>query len=393
MTDLAWLAASFSEALRAAEIPVAAEASGRLVQAIALLNPMTVSDLYWAARITLVTDSDQLATFDRVFEQIFGGIADTAGNRGDKAAPRLPRRSGDSSGDPRGRLVGESSDPRLGRSGISIGQRSNEGAGEDAEEREVRLATASREERLAASDFGDLDPDELADLHRLMRRLRLSPPLRRGRRSRRHQKGDRLDIRATLRASHRTGGDPVVQVRRRRVPRPRRVVVLCDISGSMEPYARAYLGFLHAAAGASNAEVFTFATRLTRLTQSLKVRAPQLALARAAAVTPDWRGGTRLGETLKTFIDEYGRRGMARSAVVVIVSDGWEATDPELVGEQMARLSRLAFRVVWVNPRRADTRYAPLVAGMAAALPYCDVFVSGNSLAALEEVADAIARA
>jgi len=390
LTDLAWMAASFSDALRGAEMPVAAEGSGRLVQAIGLLNPITVSDLYWAARITLVTDRDQLATFDRVFEQIFGGFVDAAGNRGDQAAPRLPRRSHDSSS-PRG-LPTEPLEPHLGRSGISIGSRSNDGS-EEPEEHDVRLATASREERLAVTDFGDLDPDELADLHRLMRRLRLAPPMRRGRRSRRHQKGDRLDIRATLRASHRTGGDPVVQVRRRRVPKPRRVVVLCDISGSMEPYAKAYLGFLHAAVGGSSAEVFTFATRLTRLTQSLKVAAPQLALARAAAVTPDWRGGTRLGETLKAFIDLYGRRGMARSAVVVIVSDGWEATDPELVGEQMARLSRLAFRVVWVNPRRADARYAPLAAGMAAALPYCDVFVSGHSLAALDEVVDAIARA
>ncbi len=393
MTDLAWLAASFSDALRSAEMPVAAEGSGRFVRAIELLGPITVSDLYWAARITLVTDTDQLTTFDRVFEQIFGGIVDAAGNRGDQAAPRLPRPSEDPSSQPRGRLSKERSEPHLGRSGISIGSRANEQDSTEAEARDVRLTTASREERLAVTDFGELDPAELAELHRLMSRLRLSPPLRRGRRSRRHEKGDRLDIRATLRASHRTGGDPVVQVRRRRVPRPRRVVVLCDISGSMEPYAKAYLGFLHAAAGGSRAEVFTFATRLTRLTQSLKVPAPDVALARAAALTPDWRGGTRLGETLKAFIDTHGRRGMARSAVVVIVSDGWEASDPELVGEQMARLSRLAFRVVWVNPRRADTRYAPLVAGMAAALPYCDVFVSGHSLAALDEVVDAIARA
>jgi len=284
-------------------------------------------------------------------------------------------------------------EPHIGSPGISVGASAAEDAAEETNESDVRLTTASRAERLAVTDFSDLDSDELADLYRLMRRLRLSPPSRRGRRSRRHLQGDRLDVRATLRRSHRTGGDPVVQVRRRRVPRPRRLVVLCDISGSMEPYARAYLRFLHAAVGASDAEVFTFATRLTRLTRALAVASPQLALARAVAATPDWRGGTRLGESLKTFIDEYGRRGMARSAVVVVVSDGWEADDPVLLGEQMERLSRLAFRIVWVNPRSADPRYSPLVAGMAAALPFCHVLVSGHSMAALDEVIAAISNA
>ena len=393
MTDLAWLAASFSDSLHRAGVPVAPEGAGRFARAVVLLDPVTVNDLYWAARITLVTDTDQLETFDRVFGQVFGGTADTAGRRGDQSAPALPRRRSD---DPRshaqGRVSTAPSEPHVGKPGISLGSRPGEEDSEGSDESEVRLSAASYDERLATTDFADLGPEELVELYRLMRRIRLSPPLRRGRRFRRHRKGDRLDLRATLRRSHRTGGDPVVQVRRRRLPKPRRLVVLCDISGSMEPYARAYLRFLHAAAGASGAEVFTFATRLTRLTRSFDVPSPQLALARAAAATPDWRGGTRLGETLKAFIDDYGRRGMARSAVVVIVSDGWEGTDPELLGEQMARLSRLASRIVWVNPRSADPRYAPLVAGMRAALPFCDIIVSGHSVAALDEVVAAIAR-
>jgi uncharacterized protein with von Willebrand factor type A (vWA) domain len=169
------------------------------------------------------------------------------------------------------------------------------------------------------------------------------------------------------------------------------LVVLCDISGSMEPYARAYVQLLHATAGSVHAEVFTFATRLTRLTAALAVNQPQLALWRAAAAAPDWRGGTRIGEALKSFLDTYGRRGMARVAVVVIVSDGWERDDPTLIKEQMARLDRLAHRIVWVNPRTADARYQPLAAGMAAALPYCDALVSGNTLAALRELAEVIA--
>jgi len=158
----------------------------------------------------------------------------------------------------------------------------------------------------------------------------------------------------------------------------------------MEPYARAYLRFLHAAAGASGAEVFAFATRLTRLTASMKSPSPQIALARAAEGTPDWRSGTRLGETRKAFIDGYGRRGLARSAVVVIVSDGWEGTDPDLLGEQMGRLHRVAHRVIWVNPLKAAPGYAPLARGMAAALPWLDAFVEGHSIAALEHLSSVI---
>jgi uncharacterized protein with von Willebrand factor type A (vWA) domain len=159
----------------------------------------------------------------------------------------------------------------------------------------------------------------------------------------------------------------------------------------MEPYARAYVQFLHAAAGGSGAEVFSFATRLTRLTRSVRVADPHAALAAAARAAPDWRGGTRIGEALKAFLDDYGRRGVARGAVVVIVSDGWDLGDPAVTGEQMARLRRLAHRVVWVNPRRADPCYLPLAGGMAAALPFCDALVSGHSMRALADVVKAIA--
>jgi uncharacterized protein with von Willebrand factor type A (vWA) domain len=166
--------------------------------------------------------------------------------------------------------------------------------------------------------------------------------------------------------------------------------MLADISGSMEPYARAYLQLLHCAAGGANAETFVFATRLTRLTRQLRIRNPNVALQRAAASAPDWAGGTRLGEALKAFNDGWGRRGLARGAVILIVSDGWDAGDPALVGEQMARLSLLAHRVVWVNPRKQSEQYQPLVGAMAAALPHVDAFVSGHSLDAMSEVVQAI---
>jgi uncharacterized protein len=167
--------------------------------------------------------------------------------------------------------------------------------------------------------------------------------------------------------------------------------MLCDISGSMEPYARAYLQFLTCAAGSGpNAEAFVFATRLTRLTRALHGRHPERAIRRAATAAPDWSSGTRIGDALKTFNDRHGRRGMARGAVVVILSDGWERGDPALVAREMERLARLAHRIVWVNPRVSSSTFSVRAGGMVAALPHCDALVSGHSYAALGEVVAAI---
>jgi uncharacterized protein with von Willebrand factor type A (vWA) domain len=169
--------------------------------------------------------------------------------------------------------------------------------------------------------------------------------------------------------------------------------VLCDISGSMEPYARALLQLVYcaAASGGPRAEVFTFATRLTRLTRVLAKVRPEVALERAGQAAPDWSGGTRIGEALKVFLDRFGAAGVARGAVVLIISDGWETGDATQLGLQMQRLSRLAYRIVWANPRTASPRYQPLVAGMAAALPYCDAIVSAHSLQALDDLITALA--
>jgi uncharacterized protein with von Willebrand factor type A (vWA) domain len=197
-------------------------------------------------------------------------------------------------------------------------------------------------------------------------------------------------VRATLRASHKTSGDPVHRVHKRATRRARRVVLIADVSGSMEPYARVYLHLMRGAVQALGSEAFVFATRLTRLTRQLHHTNPDVAYRRAAAAAPDWSGGTRIGSALKAFIDEHGRRGLARGSVIVIVSDGWEIGDPALVGQMMEQLSRLAFHIIWVNPRRAAAGYKPLVGGMAAALPHVDTFVSGHSLRALEDVLTAI---
>jgi len=392
MIDLAAVAVAFGAALHEDGLAVTPERSGRFARAIQLVNPLTTTELYWVARITFLTRHEDLTAFERVFDQVFRGLVDIAGRRGDPASPPVHSRPAARPPTAAGRSP-EWTGPGTG--GVSaatprsLSHRAAEGAADPR--REAAVGMFSREERLATTDFGALDPRELVELQALMRLLRVSPPLRRGRRFRRHHHGDRLDVRATLRRSHRTGGDPVVQMRKRRPPRFRRLVVLCDISGSMEPYSRAYVQFLHATVGASRAEVFTFATRLTRLTKALALPEPERAIARASEAAPDWRGGTRIGDSLKSFVDTYGRRGMARGAVVVIVSDGWELGDPALLGEQMARLRRLAHRIVWVNPRTADGRFQPLAGGMAAALPYCDALVSGHTVMALSDVVASIA--
>jgi uncharacterized protein with von Willebrand factor type A (vWA) domain len=381
--DLATVAAAFGARLRDAGIPATPERAARFAAAVGLGRPATVPAIYWLARVTLVDRPDQFDAFDRVFAAVFGGVADVAERRGDPSAPALPPHSWPG---PRVRAVPEASSAETG----VLTPGAEAGSSRDAAAQPTAQLTASIEERLGHKDFAAYTPEELAVLRRLVAELRIVAPRRRARRTARAVSGRRLDVRRTLRRAHRTGGDPVRREFRRRRQRPRPVVLIADVSGSMDPYARVYLQLLQGAVRGARAEAFVMATRLTRLTRALAAGHPDDALARAAAAAQDWSGGTRIGESLKAFLDGYGRRGMARGAVVVIVSDGWERADPAVLGEQMERLARLAHRVVWVNPRSADERYQPLVGGMAAALPHVDVLLSGHSLRALDDVLAAI---
>ncbi|MEA2294747.1 MAG: uncharacterized protein QOE86_2386 [Solirubrobacteraceae bacterium] len=381
--DLPALVARFGRRLHDAGLPVTPERSARFAQALALVRPVSRRRLYWTARVALVFDATHVTVFDAVFREVFGATP-AEPDPVPEDARRVPA--------PPDPLRGGARRAPAGAAGAPAGGAAPGRAGEEPGSAVAVPMAASDEEVLRSKRFDALEPGELAELYRLMTRLRIATPLRRTRRAERGRRGEQLDMRRTLRGALRTGGDPIRLARRRRRVVPRRIVMLCDISGSMEPYARAYLQFLKCALGTGpQAEAFVFATRLTRVTRALASRNPERAIQRAAAAAPDWSSGTRIGEALQAFNDRHGRRGMARGAVVLILSDGWERGEPVLVAREMERLARLAHRIVWVNPRVSATGFQPRAGGMVAALPHVDALVSGHSLDALGEVADALA--
>jgi uncharacterized protein with von Willebrand factor type A (vWA) domain len=379
--DLPPLVGALSRRLHERGLPMTPARSADFARALTLVQPVSRRRLYWTARAIFVSDPAQVEAFDAVFFAVFGNRTES------ELEPEEARTTAASDDGPSSEA---SASRNAGAQGTFVAAPGRPEGGEDPSDAEVPLALASDAERLSRKSFDALEPHELSQLYRLMSRLELATPLRRTRRHEKGRRGEHVDLRRTLRASLRTGGDPIRLARRRRRVARRRLVLLCDISGSMEPYARAYLQFLTAAGSGRNAEAFVFATRLTRVTRALASRNPERAIQRAAAAAPDWSSGTRIGDALKTFNDRHGRRGMARGAVIVILSDGWERGDPKLVAREMERLARLAHRIVWVNPRVAASDFAVRSGGMVAALPYCDAFVSGHSFRALGEVVRAI---
>jgi uncharacterized protein with von Willebrand factor type A (vWA) domain len=350
-----------AEGLRAAGVPVG---TGRLVglaQAAAAVEP---DDLYWAARATLISRREDVAAFDRAFAAVFGL----------PERPELP--PSDPVPDRRQRVTVPT----------DLGAAAPDAGSSDT-------ALASPVETLRRKDFAGCSEGELAQIARLMARLRVRAPVRRTRRRRPARAGD-PDLRRTLRRAMRTGGEPIERAWRRRRVQRRRLLLILDVSGSMSTYSRALALFAHASlrAGPGDWEAFAFGTRLTRMTRALSVADADAAISAAAAEVSDWDGGTRIGASIRRLLDEHGRTRVVRGATCVILSDGLDVGDPELLGEQMARLSRLAHRVVWLNPLKGNDAYEPLARGMAAALPHVDVFRPGHNLQSLEEVADVIAR-
>jgi uncharacterized protein with von Willebrand factor type A (vWA) domain len=365
------LAVAFARVLRAAGLDVPVGATLTYARALAEVGLDDRAETYWAGHATLLRGPEDREAYDRAFRAFWDRH-----DAGDLALPEV--------------------EPPAVILAFDAGTDDGPAAGSDdaADEAPVVAVRWSPAEVLRARDFAAYTSLEHAESRRLMADLRLGGALRRSRRHRpvRRRRGT-PDLRHTVRRSLRAGGEAVDRAYRAPSTKPRRVVLLCDVSGSMEPYARALLQFLHVAvAGRTRVEAFALGTRLTRLTRELSTRDPDAALAAAADRVVDWSGGTRLGEGLRTFNDEWGVRGMARGAVVVILSDGWDRGDPELLAGEMQRLARVAHRIVWVNPLKATPEYAPLARGMAAALPHVDEFVSGHSIDALEELVDVIAR-
>ena len=361
-------AVAFGRVLRSAGLSAPVGSVAVFAEALGEVDVADRSSVYWAGRTTLVRRPEDVPVYDRAFRAFWGG-------RG-------------------GRWTTIDTPPEPAVLALDDGTGEDGGPPDDAEaeERPVLTVRWSPAEVLRHKDFAAYSRTELDEAHRLMADLRLAGALRSSRRARpaRRPTG-RPDLRRTVRRAIRSGGEPVRREWSEPSQRPRRLVLLCDVSGSMEPYARALMRFVHAAVvGRRRVEAFALGTRLTRVTRELSSRDPDAALRAAGRAVPDWSGGTRLGEALGDFNDRWGVRGLARGAVVVIVSDGWDRGDPDVLGEQMGRLARVAHRIVWVNPLKATPGYEPLARGMAAALPHVDAFVEGHSLAALDELAKEI---
>jgi uncharacterized protein with von Willebrand factor type A (vWA) domain len=362
--DVTGVLVEFARTLRWAGVDASPDRVAALLQAIAALDVTSAADTYWAGRATLCGTPDDLAVYDAAFAAFFGGRALVKGLPL-PVAPTLPRAA------------------------APFGA----GDAQDGEEQGVEVSvTASDTELLRNRDVASLSAVERDDVRRMIALLAVGTVTRPGRRHSPANRGE-VDRARTVREILRQGGEPTRLARRRRTPKPRRLVMLIDVSGSMAPYADSLLSFGHAAArrAPSRTEVFTVGTRLTRVTRALRHRDADEALRAAGTAIPDWHGGTRLAETLKAFLDRWGQRGTARGAIVVLCSDGWERGDPGPLAEQVQRLSRLAYKLIWVNPHRGKTGFAPLAGGMAACLPHLDYFVAGHSLQSLAELVDVIA--
>lgn len=368
----------FGRLLRRRGVRVSPDQVIRYQHAVGRLDPADLEDLYWAGRACLVTGRPDVEVYDRAFGEHFlgrdagqddapvqQGPEEGAAPEGGGAPPAGPRDA------PRDRLQSGDED------------------GTERSEQATVGETASSFELLRAKSFPALTEQEQAMLYQLLRTLRPDLPMRTTRRTRPARRGTRLDLRRSVRRSLRTQGELVTRHWRRRRTEPRTIVLVLDVSGSMASYSHAMLQFAYGLSRSGMpVEVFCFGTRLTRVTGALRARDPDVALERAAAAVVDWDGGTRIGASIKELLDRYSQHASLRGSVVVLCSDGLDRGDPELLAAQMARLGRLAHRVVWVNPLKGSPRYQPLARGMAAALPHIDVFVPGHNVASLEALGE-----
>ncbi len=365
------MAVAFCRMLRAAGLRLPPSSTINFVQSLGLVGVESRSSVYWAARATLVHRPEDLELFDRIFAAFWEQETwETVASETIAQDVVLALDLGDEDDDD-----DESDD---------------EADGPDGDVQEVRFSSV---EVLTEKDFAQCTDEEIVELNRLMSAMRFTTHQRRSRRlTPTRSRTGRPDLRRTVKWALRHQGEPVRRAFQQPSSRPRRLVFVLDVSGSMEAYARALIRFAHAAVSArSRVEVFALGTRLTRLTRYLNSRDPDRAMHEALPKVKDWAGGTRLGDGVAEFNSEWAVRGMGRGAVVVVLSDGWDRGDPELLGSEMQRLHRVTHELIWVNPLKATPGYAPLAAGMAASLPHVDRFVEGHSYASLEQLANIIA--
>ena len=358
------LLVAFTRTVRHTGVAVTADRTHAFLRATSLADAGDRQGVFWAGRSTLCSSPEDLERYDAAFRAWFSA-EDPPRPYGEPATRTVQRAS----------LVPEAS-------------------GDDEGEDQVVRALASADEVLRHRDIAQLSAAERRLLATLFAGLRVDPPRRRSPRRGPSHRGE-IDPRRTLREQLKRAGEPGPLSHRRPRTRPRRIVLLVDVSGSMEPYADSLLRLGHRMSHAvpGRVEVFTIGTRLTRVTTALAFRDPEEALKAAGQSVPDWSGGTRLGESIRAFTTRWGQRGMARGSVVIIASDGWERGDPRLLGEQVARLQRLAHAVVWMNPHRGKAGYQPVQGGIAAVLPHVDQLVAGHSLASFAELLKVVAHA
>ncbi len=357
------LATGFVHCLRSGGLTIPVGMTLRFTEALDAVGIVHRDDVYWAGRATLVSRPEDIAMYDAMFLAFFHQNGSGFNVRFEDEPESVPLGTDDGDGD---------------------------GHGDDGDD-EVLALRYSASEVLAEKDFAEFTKAELHEAQRVMASMRISPSMRTSRRRIPAGRGDRHDLRRTVQAAMRTAGEPLALRRTSMGVRTRRLVLLLDVSGSMEPYARVLIRFAHAAVvGRGRVEVFALGTRLTRMTRQLGSHDVDEAVAAAAESVVDWSGGTRLGEAIGAFNNDWGVRGMARGAIVVVLSDGWDRGDPAQMDAEMERLHRTAHRVVWVNPLKASPGYEPIARGMAAAMPHIDTFLEGHCLDSLATLADSI---
>lgn len=386
--DLAAFAAALTHRLRNAGVVVSASGPGSFVAAMRELVPSVRSQLYWTGRLTLVNRAEDLPAYDAVFEAVFAdAILETdpvarAALKGPSASAVPATGERNDSGPEAGGLPWATRPPSI-----------RAGTDDDDDSSAIPDMLPSRIVARADESFEKFDEADLRLIGVWLEQSLSRWPMRRSLRTESDRHGKRIDLRATIRASRSTGWEPVHLARTRPRRQRRRVVLVCDISQSMRPYAAIYLHLMRAAALRSagfRPEVFVFSTTLTRLTAVLAHRSPEVALARANEKVVDRYGGTHLGRAVTGLLAPPHGAAL-RGAVVVIASDGWDSDPPELLDHALARLKRRAAHLIWLNPRAAAPGFAPLAGSMAAALPYCDVFMPAHSLQGIRELFGAIA--